>query len=103
MPSGCHTVFYDNDLGLAEIHQEIKASACFMSACLELKKKSSDNNKGGLPSVHKNVCVFKSKQSMYLIFLINLDIITIDLRSLRLIYCQISLTGSHLGFSCSVS
>lgn len=43
VPSGCHTVFYDNDLGLAEIQQEINASACFMSACLELKKKSNNN------------------------------------------------------------
>lgn len=30
VPSGCHTVFYDNDLDLAGIHQAIKASV-FMS------------------------------------------------------------------------
>lgn len=36
VPSGCHIVFYDNDLGLAEIRQEIKASAWFVPACLEV-------------------------------------------------------------------
>lgn len=43
VPSGCHSVFYDNDLDLAGIHQGIKASVCFMSLCPRPKMKSNNN------------------------------------------------------------
>lgn len=64
VPSGCHTVFYDNDLDLAEIRRlKLQPVSCLRVWDYKFNNNNKNTNVDLMPSLHKKCgCVFKYKQ-----------------------------------------